>query len=75
VEGSTFSRGFRVRFRAPIQDVLKWLGDSPGPRETAPERLGETLLRYRIRPGGGAQHAEVVVDQRSGLVEIYSFWS
>ncbi len=75
VEGSAFTRGFRVEFVAPAAEVTRWLDDSPGLREA---RVEGRPPRYLITPGGGAQHAEVTVHPESGgtvRVEIYVYWS
>lgn len=37
-EGSLFSRAFRVSFIAPVADFERWLCESPGTRDVAPER-------------------------------------
>ena len=74
VEGSAFTRAFRVSFRAPAADVNRWLAESPGTKGVVPERSGSTW-RYVIQPGGGAQHAEVTVDDRDDSVRIYVYWS
>lgn len=74
-EGSMFSRAFRVSFTAPVSDIDGWLRESPGTREITPERPSPTTRRFLISPGGGAQHAEVTVDNRTGLVRVYVYWS
>jgi hypothetical protein len=74
-EGSSFTRAFRIKFTASPEDVEKWLTDSPGTREAVLESLPPTTRRYSIKPGGGAQHAEVNVDDVSHTVSIYVYWS
>ena len=74
-EGSMFTRGFRASFIAPLADVERWLRESPGTRDLTPERPSPTTRRFLIAPGGGAQHAEVTVDDSSGAVRIYVCWS
>jgi hypothetical protein len=73
--GSMFTRGFRVRFQAPAAEVEKWLKASPGIGDSALERPTSTTRKYSIRPGGGAQHAEVIVDDQTHTVMIYVYWS
>ena len=70
-----FTRAFRASFSAPIEDVEQWLRESPGTREATLERPSPSTRRFLIRPGGGAQWAEVTVDDSSGEVRIYVCWS
>lgn len=74
-EGSLFTRAFRVSFSAPAADIERWLKDSPGTREATPEHPTPGVRHFAIKPGGGAQHAEVTVDDASGTVRIYVYWS
>ena len=74
-EGGTFTRAFRTSFSAPIVDVERWLHDSPGTRDVTPERPSPASRRYLIVPGGGAAHADVTLDESSGAVGIYVYWS
>lgn len=75
VQGNAFTRGFRASFIAPPADIEQWLQQSPGTREAVPQtpRLG--IRRFEIAPGGGAQHAEVTVDDKRHHVSIYVYWS
>jgi len=73
--GSMFTRSFRASFTAPAPDIERWLNESPGTREATPEMPSPQIRRYIIAPGGGAQHAEVTVDGRTGTVFIYVYWS
>jgi hypothetical protein len=73
--GSMFTRGFRVRFHAPASKIEDWLKASPGTREAGPERPTSTTRKYFIRPGGGAQGAEVTVDDDTHTVMIHVYWS
>jgi hypothetical protein len=73
--GSMFTRAFRASFSVPVSDIEQWLGESPGTREAAPERPSPTTRRFLVKPGGGAQWAEVTVDDTSGAVRIYVYWS
>lgn len=74
-EGSMFTRAFRASFSAPLVDIDRWLRESPGTRDVTPERPSPTRRRFLISPGGGAQHAEVTVEDSSGRVAIYVYWS
>jgi len=74
-EGGLFTRAFRTSFSAPMADVERWLHDSPGTRDVTPERPSPTSRKYLIVPGGGAEHAEVNVDESCGAVRIYVYWS
>jgi hypothetical protein len=73
--GGPFTRAFRVSFSAPAADIEKWLKDSPGTREAEPTHPSPGKRHFAISPGGGAQHAEVVVDDVAGVVAIYVYWS
>ena len=70
-----FSRGFRVSFVAPAAEIDQWLQQSPGTREAIPSSPSPGTRHYRIAPGGGAQHAEVTVDDTQHRVSIYVYWS
>jgi hypothetical protein len=72
--GNMFTRGFRTHFKAPIADIRAWLANSPGTQSLTPERKG-SQLPYEIKPGGGAQWAEVTVDEKEESVDIYVYWS
>jgi len=74
-EGSMFARAFRASFTAPVADVDRWLRDSPGTRDVTPERPSPRVRRFLISPGAGAQYAEVTVNDGSGMVRIYVYWS
>jgi hypothetical protein len=62
-------------FTASSEDIEQWLADSSGTREALLEKPTPTTRRYLIKPGGGAQHAEVTVDDASHTVSIYVYWS
>jgi len=72
--GSMFTREFTVEFNAPLADIETWLMQSPGTKEVVPVFDG-TLRKYSITPGGGAQHAELDLDEATGHVRINAYWS
>ena len=72
--GSLFSREFTVSFVAPLEDITSWLNLSPGTKDITPSVTG-AVRTYEIEPGGGAQHADVEVDERTGTVRINAYWS
>lgn len=72
--GNIFTRGVRVNFYAPKEDIALWVEESPGLKETQPKKEGSQRT-YDIKPGGGAQHAEVVIDDSTNKVQVYVFWS
>lgn len=74
VDGSAFTREFRISFVAPPGDIAQWLGSSPGVADAVISKSGSITI-YRIKPGGGAQFAEVQVDESSGVVTIRTYWS
>ena len=73
-QGSMFTREFTVEFNAPIADVEKWLNESPGTKGVTPAIDGKIRI-YDIEPGGGAQHAELELDESTGRVRINTYWS
>ena len=74
-EGSMFTRAFRCSFSAPASDIEQWLQQSPGTRETTPATPSPGIRIFKIAPGGGAQWAEVTVDDTEHCVAIYVYWS
>jgi hypothetical protein len=73
--GTMFTRAFRASFVAPQSDIEQWLQRSPGTREVVPSSPSAGVRHFQIAPGGGAQHAEVSVDDTKHQVSIYVFWS
>lgn len=73
-DGSLFTVEFVVEFRAPLADIEKWLQESPGTTSVAPTVL-DGVRRYPINPGGGAQFAELEVNEKTGHVRIRTYWS
>lgn len=72
--GGPFTREFTIRFNAPRNDVNTWLDKSPGTSKLKPMVDGNIRV-YTVEPGGGAMHAEVMVDDDLGSVSIHTFWS
>jgi hypothetical protein len=70
-----FTRAFRAKFKAQ-GDVLEiWIRQSPGLAESAPDLSQAGIRTCQVNPGGGAQHAEVSVNDKTHTVEIYVNWS
>lgn len=74
-EGSMFSREFIVTFTAPQADIEAWLATSPGTAAVTPDMKNKSVRVYHVQPGGGAQFAEVKVDERTHTVTINTYWS
>lgn len=72
-EGGPFSRSFHWQFRASKSELEAWIKSSPGLLE-AESTYGEGKTKYRIKPGGGANRAEVTIGD-DGSVQIYTSWS
>jgi hypothetical protein len=73
--GTMFSRAFRTSFVAPAADIEQWLRQSPGTREVIPTTPTPGIRHFQIAPGGGAQHAEITVDDTKHQVFIYVYRS
>jgi hypothetical protein len=73
--GGMFSRAFRVYFDAPEEDIDRWLQQSPGTRELMPTSPSPGIRHFQIEAGGGAEWAEVTVDDTAHSVSIYVYWS
>jgi hypothetical protein len=74
-EGNMFTRAFHASFTAPPSDIEQWLRESPGTREVSPTTPSPGIRRFQIVPGGGAQRAEVIVDDTENRVSVYVCWS
>jgi hypothetical protein len=74
-EGNPFTRSFRASFSAPEEEIRTWIAASPGLAEAAVTSTPDGKLKYLISPGGGANYAEVVIDFKSGVVQVYVSWS
>ena len=74
-KGSIFSRAFRASFRAEPDALQLWMLQSPGLKETRPDTAQPGVRKFVVEPGGGAMYAEVSVDEGTGQVRIYVYWS
>lgn len=74
VKGSSFAREFVITFDAPPADIQQWIAASPGPSSATQSTAG-SITSYAIKPGGGAQFAEVKVDSSKHRVVIHTYWS
>ncbi len=72
-EGGPFSRSFHCQFSASKSELEAWIKSSPGLLE-AESTYGDGKTNYRIKPGGGANRAEVTIGD-DGSVQIYTSWS
>ncbi len=69
-----FTREFVISFEAPREDIEAWLASSKGTRDATVEVEHGSRV-YQIQPGGGAQFAEVRVDESGMKVTIRVYWS
>ena len=74
-EGSLFTRAFQAQFRASPEAIQQWIADSPGMQGVEPRFSSPNVRKFNIRPGGGAQHAEVEIDDATDVVRVYVYWS
>jgi hypothetical protein len=74
VKGSAFTREFVITFSASSPAVQQWIAASPGPA-SAQQTVAGGITVYAIKPGGGAEFAEVRVDSSTGTVVIRTYWS
>ena len=74
-EGSMFTRAFLAQFRASPEAIQQWVADSPGMQGVEPRVPRPNVRQFNIQPGGGAQHAEVEIDDAIDVVRIYVYWS
>ena len=72
--GSPFTREFRLSFHLSETQLEQWLSDCEGISDAEIFLKGE-VTTYSIRPGGGAQFAEVHVNQSTGEVVVRTWWS
>lgn len=71
--GGMFTREFYVEFDAPPADVEAWILASPGPATA--KVSGGNVRDYVIKPGGGAQFAELFFYTLTGHVVVHVYWS
>ena len=74
-EGNAFTRTFKGSFTASEQSIRSWVKQSIGLRNAKTKVISEGKIRYIIKPGGGANSAEVIIDYSSGRVEFIASWS
>jgi len=72
-EGNIFTRSFKVQFQSPAQDIDRWIHASPGLEESAPV-FENGSRKYVIKPGGGANRAEVLITNNRDVV-VFVSWS
>ncbi|MFC1742633.1 hypothetical protein ACFL35_01465 [Candidatus Riflebacteria bacterium] len=70
-EGNMFTRSFRAEFTLYPGPLKKWISASDGLREAKAFEKKTGIFTYHIKPGNGANRAEVEIDTRKGLVKIY----
>jgi len=73
--GSAFSREFNGSFTASPEDLKQWIEQSPGLSDAVQEHLSPMIVKYNIKPGGGASSAAVIINFNSGEVAIRTCWS
>lgn len=73
--GNMFTREFRTSFIAAPAEIERWLKESPGIQEISPTTPSPGVRKFQIRPGGGAQRAEVSIDDARHQVFIHVSWS
>lgn len=74
-EGSPFTRSFHSSFYLPKVDLDKWIKASPGLVNAEIQIINDSKRKYIVKPGGGAQYAETVIDFKKCYIEIYVYWS
>jgi hypothetical protein len=74
-EGSAFTRTFKGSFNCSEDEMESWVELSPGLQDAEIEDMSDTIKKYIISPGGGANYAEVVIDYAIGSVEFKVSWS
>ena len=75
VGGNAFTREYKGRFIASKEVIEQWILNSNGLQEAEPEAISDGVFEYNIKPGDGAQFAEVVVDFNTGTVTFKTYWS
>lgn len=74
-EGGSSTRSFRSSFHLPKNDLEKWVKSSPGLADAEVQNIDSNKRKYIIKPGGGANYAEAVIDLEKSFIEIYVSWS
>jgi len=70
-----FTREFLISFSAQPDEIQTWLQNSPGILDAeAIEEDGGGWI-YAIKPGGGAQFAELRLSPDRRRVSIRAYWS
>jgi hypothetical protein len=69
-----FTREFIIDFDASPADIAAWLAASPGIAD-ATQRVERDERIYAIKPGGGAQFAELAFDTKKNHIRIRTYWS
>ena len=75
VKGGMFTRGFVVEFSASKESIAEWLSISPGTMDIQPQKTQQGDYVYGIKPGGGAQFAELILFEDGQQVRITTYWS
>ena len=72
-DGSMFTREFRISFVASAKDIDVWLRESAGTSKAIVTRPSPGVRNFQIIPGGGAEFAEVTVDDTVHSVYIHVY--
>ena len=72
--GSPFTREFSLSFHLSQAQLEQWLSDCEGILDAEVFQEGK-ITRYAVRPGSGAQFAEVRVNRSTGEVIVRTYWS
>jgi len=77
VAGSAFTREFIIEFEAPLADIDAWWAASSGTAQVQRTKQSTGVWVFAVDPGGGAQFAEVVLEERGtvGKVRVRTYWS
>ena len=73
-DGSPFTREFWLSFHLSKDQLEQWLSECEGISDAEVFQKGK-IIRYALRPGGGAQFAEVRVNWSTGEVVVHTYWS
>lgn len=74
-DGSPFTRSYRITFNLKENNIKIWLHKSKGIIGAETIKINNNSFKYIIKPGAGAQYAEVVIDYETKFVCIYTWWS